>query len=352
MLALYDYSKYSCVRIMRHKSGTHAQLQKLVRRCGRQLAPLVEQRACSGQSGQSGQSCEFIAGALREFYCEPGILPKTTVGYVPSRNGTAERLVCSIASDGRTMHHDAALPPSQWGTAMHHASWVRNRMPHSGTGRKAPYELQIGKRPVLSRLRVYGSPVCAGVPPETLRNNGAGTQRAQLGCYMGEGPAGSCLMPENCYSCMQHKPVHVVETDAPLRAGLWAQLHDIRACGRLPSMYGARCLECCHPTGLPRPPVQPTAPSVQPAVSLPHGPAMPPLPPAVPSLPAPPGFAAPHGPAVPPCPAASAGVSPATPRHAACYAARRTRRTGCRAARHATGHATGPTPQLTSAAAA
>jgi hypothetical protein len=61
LLALDDYSKYSWVRVMRHKSDTNAQLQHLVRRCERPLTPLVVQRACSDQGG------EFMACASREF---------------------------------------------------------------------------------------------------------------------------------------------------------------------------------------------------------------------------------------------------------------------------------------------
>jgi hypothetical protein len=50
-------------------------------------------------------------------FCEIDFFPETTGGYAPPQN--AERVVRSITSDGRTMHHDAALPPSQWGMSMH-----------------------------------------------------------------------------------------------------------------------------------------------------------------------------------------------------------------------------------------
>jgi hypothetical protein len=92
------------------------------------------------------------------------------------------------------------------------------------TGRKTPYELLFSKRPDLNRLRVYGSPVYAGVPPETLRKHVTGTLRAEQGRFMGQGPARSRFLPEVSHKCVHQKPVHVVETGASIHAGLWAQL--------------------------------------------------------------------------------------------------------------------------------
>jgi hypothetical protein len=208
---------YCWMRVMCHKSDTSLQLQELVRQCEQSLTSNAVQRVCSDHGG------EFLAKSLQAFYRKTGTLHETTVGYAPPQNGAAERLVRSITGLGRTMHHDAALPSSQWGMSMYSPCYVHNRMPHAGTGKKTPHELLFGKKPDLIKLRVYGSPAYAVVPPEKLRKTGAGAFHAQWGRYMGEGPDGSCLKPEGSHKCVQHKTVHVVESDAPLHAGMWAQ---------------------------------------------------------------------------------------------------------------------------------
>jgi hypothetical protein len=103
---------------------------------------------------------------------------------------------------------------------MHHASWVCYLVPHAGTDRKTAFELLCGKKLDLSRLGVYGSPVYARVPLETLCKHDASMLHTQQGRYLGEGPADSWFVPEGVHSSVQHKPEHVVELDAPLHAGL------------------------------------------------------------------------------------------------------------------------------------
>jgi hypothetical protein len=87
---------------MRDKSDTSARLQELVRQCKRRLTPHVVKRARSDRGG------EFLASELQTFYRETGNLQETAMGYAPPQNGAAERLACSITSDGRTLHQDAA----------------------------------------------------------------------------------------------------------------------------------------------------------------------------------------------------------------------------------------------------
>jgi transposase InsO family protein len=99
-----------------------------------------------------------MTGQLLSFYRAKGIRHETTVGYAPQQNGAAERLVQTLNSMARALHHDPMLPPEQWGQSMRHAAWIRNRLPPAGTGDKTPFELFMGAKPDLRNLHVYGSP--------------------------------------------------------------------------------------------------------------------------------------------------------------------------------------------------
>jgi hypothetical protein len=277
LAVLDDFSKYGWVRMLRLKSDAAAALQHLIRQCETQLFPYRVQKIRSDKGG------EFTGATLLAAYAEKGIVPQTTVGYAPPQNGAAERFLQSIISAGRTMHHDAALPPEQWGISMSAACWVHNRMPHAGTGNKTPYELLFRCKPDLSKLKVYGSPAFAVVPRHTMRKVGAGTLRAQPGRYMGVGSAGILFLPDGGRKCVEHQTVHVIESDAPLFGGLWAkQAADVAA--KHPCPWPVKV-----PPGLVhhgREAKTPAAPATLPAFALPSVPRTPAVAPS--HVPAPP----------------------------------------------------------------
>ena len=57
------------------------------------------------------------------------------------------------------MLHDQGLPFHLWEEACNTAVYVQNRCPHKIIGMSTPEEAYFGKRPDISHLRIFGSPV-------------------------------------------------------------------------------------------------------------------------------------------------------------------------------------------------
>eukprot|EP00253_Pinus_taeda_P029909 PITA_29909 len=57
------------------------------------------------------------------------------------------------------MLHDQGLPLHLWAEACNTAVYVQNRCPHKILGMSIPEEAYSGKRPDISHLRIFGSPI-------------------------------------------------------------------------------------------------------------------------------------------------------------------------------------------------
>lgn len=57
------------------------------------------------------------------------------------------------------MFHDQGLPLHLWVEAYNIVVYVQNRYPHKTLGMSTPEEAYSGKRPDISHLRIFGSPV-------------------------------------------------------------------------------------------------------------------------------------------------------------------------------------------------
>jgi len=88
-----------------------------------------------------------------------GTKQKLTVHDMPQHNGIAEWLNRMLLEKVRAMLHDSGLPRALWGEAMWHAIWLKNRTPTKVLDGGTPYEAATGKKPDLSRARVWGSQV-------------------------------------------------------------------------------------------------------------------------------------------------------------------------------------------------
>jgi transposase InsO family protein len=216
LVVLDDYSKFAFVRELKLKSDASPAIQHLVQECETRF----HHERFVVQSVRSDKGGEFEHGQLLSFYRAKGIRHETTVGYAPQQNGAAERLVQTLNSMARALHHDALLPPEQWGQSMRHAAWIRNRLPAAGTGDKTPFELFMGAKPDLSNLHVYGSPSYALVQQPHVRKM---ADRAEPGRYMGVGSAGTLFLPRGAHKCVERCHVRVVETAKPLAGTLWQQ---------------------------------------------------------------------------------------------------------------------------------
>ena len=64
-----------------------------------------------------------------------------------------------IVGDARAMLHDQGLPIHLWVEACNTVVYVQNCCPHKILGMSTPEEEFSGKRPAISHLRIFGSPV-------------------------------------------------------------------------------------------------------------------------------------------------------------------------------------------------
>ena len=74
------------------------------------------------------------------------------------QNAVAERPHRDLGQMMRCLLHSSGLGPEYWSFAMQHAVFVKNRIPHSKLG-TTPFQAFTGRRPNLSRCRVFGSRV-------------------------------------------------------------------------------------------------------------------------------------------------------------------------------------------------
>nr|GFC35706.1 ribonuclease H-like domain-containing protein [Tanacetum cinerariifolium] len=93
-------------------------------------------------------------------FCEmKGIKREFSVARTPQQNGVAERKNRTLIEATRTILADSKLPTTFWAEVVNTACYVQNRVlvikPHN----KTPYELFLGRKPVLSFMRPFRCPV-------------------------------------------------------------------------------------------------------------------------------------------------------------------------------------------------
>jgi hypothetical protein len=100
------------------------------------------------------------------------IEPQKTTTYTPQQNGVSERLNRTLLDTVRALFHDDNGPVDKqlWGEAILTANYLKNILPSRALGMNSLYEVLSGKKPNLSRLRVWGSPVMAHIPKEKVKD--------------------------------------------------------------------------------------------------------------------------------------------------------------------------------------
>ncbi|GJT59753.1 ribonuclease H-like domain-containing protein [Tanacetum coccineum] len=77
----------------------------------------------------------------------------------PQQNGVAKRKNRTLIEAARTMLADSLLPIPFWAKAVNTACYVQNRVLVTKPHNKIPYELLIGRTPIISFMRPFGCPV-------------------------------------------------------------------------------------------------------------------------------------------------------------------------------------------------
>ena len=93
---------------------------------------------------------------------DEGFVLELTGAEASSQNGIAESSNRVYAQMMRCALYSSDLGPEYWSYALM-AVYVKNRLPHRSIP-STSYEMLTGKRPNVSKLRVFGSRVCARIP--------------------------------------------------------------------------------------------------------------------------------------------------------------------------------------------
>jgi len=100
---------------------------------------------------------EFVNEYLQEWLRSQGIEFDFGPPYTPEYNGKNERLHQTLEQMTIAFLQSSNLGDEYWGYAWLHATYIRNRTPHSGNiDFRTPFESFYGYRPDLSHIRIFG----------------------------------------------------------------------------------------------------------------------------------------------------------------------------------------------------
>ena len=147
-----DFSRKTWVYFLTHKHQVLAKFQQLVNSLKTSTGQCI-------QTLRSDNGGEYTSAAFRDYCLREGISRKFAPPYTPQRNGVAERRNRSLLNITRCLLLDRALPGHLWGEAVKAAGDLLNLRSTKQHPDKTPEELFSGKKPSISHLKVFGSPV-------------------------------------------------------------------------------------------------------------------------------------------------------------------------------------------------
>ncbi|KAJ0954536.1 putative RNA-directed DNA polymerase [Helianthus annuus] len=153
-----DYSRFSWVSFMAHKSETPGILKDL-------LTMLENLYTLKVKRIRSDNGTEFKNQVMDEFCTSKGILHEYSSRYTPQQNGVAERKNRTIIETARTMLVESELPIQFWGEAVSAACYTLNRVLTVKRHGKTCFELLQKRKPDLSYLEPFGAP-CTMIEPD------------------------------------------------------------------------------------------------------------------------------------------------------------------------------------------
>nr|GEZ31234.1 hypothetical protein [Tanacetum cinerariifolium] len=102
---------------------------------------------------------EFKNYEMNQFCGIKGITREFSNARTPQKNGFAKRKNRALIEAARTMLADSLLPIPFWALAVNTACYVQNKVLLTKPHNKTPYELLIGRPPIISFMRPFGCPV-------------------------------------------------------------------------------------------------------------------------------------------------------------------------------------------------
>lgn len=114
---------------------------------------------------RSDNGSEYCSNFFEQYLKNEGIIHQKTNPYTPEQNGLSERSNRTIVEKARCLIYEADLDKKFWAEAANTAVYLKNRSVASHI-EKTPFEMWMGRKPDISHLRIFGSPVMVHVPKE------------------------------------------------------------------------------------------------------------------------------------------------------------------------------------------
>ena len=100
----------------------------------------------------------------------------------PQQNWVVERNNRTIVGTAQVMLHDQGLPIHLWVESCNTTVYVKNHFPHRVLGMSTPEEVFSGKKPDISHLNIFGSPVYIHVTKDARKKL---EMIAEVGIFLG-----------------------------------------------------------------------------------------------------------------------------------------------------------------------
>jgi IS30 family transposase len=166
MLIIYDYSRLTCVVVLKEKSEAFEKFK-------------VFKALTENQTGKrlkvvrSDRGGDFISWNFKELCDKHGIKRKYAIPRTPQQNGVVERQNRSVQKMERSMMNERNIPQTYWVEEIHTIVHILNKsylIPHSD---KTPYELWFGRPASIKHFKFFGSvndKNCTGIFARMMTN--------------------------------------------------------------------------------------------------------------------------------------------------------------------------------------
>ncbi|KAL8108292.1 hypothetical protein AgCh_024661 [Apium graveolens] len=144
-----DYSRYTWVHLLQHKSDVPAVFANFVAYAEKQFNGKV---LCV----RSDNALELTEGTLKAFYLQKGIINQTTCSYTPQQNGVVEHKHRHLLETARALFFQSKVPEKYWGECIICVAYLINMMPLQSIGNLTPYFKLYKSDTSLDHIRNFG----------------------------------------------------------------------------------------------------------------------------------------------------------------------------------------------------
>jgi Integrase core domain len=172
-----NYSSYSWITLLRQKSSAIIMLRDF-------LVMVQTQYGCTIKEWMSDAGGEYKSDAFLSILKAKGIKILQSIQFVPQQNGCAEQFNHTIIDKEGALCVELCIPQSWWEFSVEHAVNCYNVTLVSCLEWQTPFEALTGKKPDISRMRVFGCGANVFIPP--TRHHNKLSPKLELMTYLGE----------------------------------------------------------------------------------------------------------------------------------------------------------------------